>query len=502
MGLSADVLADVQLDMDRAATAWADAMPALSAELLTLPDRSGWAQMAEDAARAGAALSRVPSGELDRAWFDASRALAPLAPVRAFRSVPPSGWAPQDPADSLYRVARETLNRSDYARAATLFGQLASRYPKSVYAADAGYWEAFARYRLGTDAELRAALRLLESQLARSTRTATSEDAAALTARIRGTLAARGDRTMAAQLASTARRGSDGCDREEAAVRIEALNALARLDSGSVLPIVRRVLANEAPCAASLRERAVVLLARDGSSDAIALLLEVARRDSSAEVQRSAVSWLGRVPGDRSAAALEELLRSSSDERLRSAALSALAYSDAPRATQVLRGYAENSAAPVRLRSYAIDALARDTTAANAAWLRGLYPRLDSTRLRERVVTAVARNRAAESTAWLQGLVRDASEPLRMRREALRVLSQRPMPIADLSRLYDATTEVELREVVLGTLGRRTEPEATDRLLAIARSNDDPRLRRLAISLLSRKNDPRTAKLLLEIIGQ
>ena len=501
MERSATALADLQIGLDRAADAWAD-LPAFTRDWPRPGDVADWSVMAEDAARAGAIFPPASRAELDRAWSTMNQAMVSVAPLRTFRSSAPAAWAPQDPADSLYRIARETLNRSDYARAATLFGQLASRYPRSAYAPDAGYWEAFARYRMGSDAELRTALRLLQAQLSRSARTATSEDAAALAARIRGTLAERGDRSMAAQLASTARRGSDGCDREEAAVRIEALNALARIDSNSVLPIVRRVLANEAACAASLRARAVLLLARDGSPEAIALLVNVARRDSSAEVQRSAVSWLGRVSGDRSAAALEELLRSSTDERLRSTALSALAYSDAPRARQVLRGYAQDAAAPVRLRSSAIDALARDTSAASAAWLRALYPRLDSTRLRERLVSAIGRSRSAESTSWLQGIVRDRSEPVRTRREALRVLAQRPMPIADLSRLYEATTEVELREVVLGALGRRSEPEATDRLLAIARSGDDPRLRRLAINLLSRKNDPRTAKLLLEIIGQ
>jgi hypothetical protein len=39
----------------------------------------------------------------------------------------PSPWAPQDPADSLYRVAREHLNRGDYRRAASLFGESARR---------------------------------------------------------------------------------------------------------------------------------------------------------------------------------------------------------------------------------------------------------------------------------------------------------------------------------------------------------------------------------------
>ena len=48
----------------------------------------------------------------------------------------------------------------------------------------------------------------------------------------------------------------------------------------------------------------------------------------------------------------------------------------------------------------------------------------------------------------------------------------------------------------------RTEPQATDKLIDIAKNGTDPELRRLAISYLSRKNDARTKQLLLEIIDK
>ena len=61
----------------------------------------------------------------------------------------PRGWLQHDPADSLYRRARETLNRRDYRAAADLFAQITARFPRSGYAADALYWQAFALYRAG-----------------------------------------------------------------------------------------------------------------------------------------------------------------------------------------------------------------------------------------------------------------------------------------------------------------------------------------------------------------
>ncbi|HYS68863.1 MAG TPA: hypothetical protein VEM14_01375, partial [Gemmatimonadaceae bacterium] len=56
---------------------------------------------------------------------------------------PPESWSQSDPADSLYRLAREALNRGEYRRAAQLFGDITQKFPSSVYATDSRYWKAF-----------------------------------------------------------------------------------------------------------------------------------------------------------------------------------------------------------------------------------------------------------------------------------------------------------------------------------------------------------------------
>src|SRR5437773_5120654 len=57
------------------------------------------------------------------------------------------GWVQpdeQDPTDSLWRAARQALNRADYQSAANLYGDPARRYPTASRAGDALYWESFA----------------------------------------------------------------------------------------------------------------------------------------------------------------------------------------------------------------------------------------------------------------------------------------------------------------------------------------------------------------------
>ena len=74
----------------------------------------------------------------------------------SFANVPPAPWVDDDPADSLYRAARQALNDESYRRAAALFAQIESRYPRSVYTPDAPYWRAFALYKAGREDDLRA----------------------------------------------------------------------------------------------------------------------------------------------------------------------------------------------------------------------------------------------------------------------------------------------------------------------------------------------------------
>jgi outer membrane protein assembly factor BamD (BamD/ComL family) len=69
----------------------------------------------------------------------------------------PEPWANADPADSLYRLAREALSRGDYKRAAEIFHRIPERFPQSAYAGEALYYEAFSLYRSGGDDDLSSA---------------------------------------------------------------------------------------------------------------------------------------------------------------------------------------------------------------------------------------------------------------------------------------------------------------------------------------------------------
>jgi len=417
----------------------------------------------------------------------------------------PEAWARSDPADSLYRLARETLNRGEYSRAARLFGEITQRFPNSVYAADARYYRAFALYRLGGGNELRDALRALQEAGPSYRQASLQADAAELTVRIRGALAAQGDPTAAAMVRGTAAKSGDPCDREDLAVRIEALNSLGKTDPESTTPILRRLLARRDECSTSLRRAAIYLLGRRKDPEAMNLVMMAARTDSDLRVRSDALRFLAAMPGDQAITTIEEIARTPGNEQLQRAAISALGRSDSPRARQSLRAIIERTDLSESLRASAlasIDDCECERTAENGAYLRALYPRLESSRLKSYALRAIARSGGSENEQWLLTVVRNPNEPVDVRASALRYAGASSIPIGDLVRMYDAAGDRPLRMQLIQLYAQRADPQATDKLLDIAKKGTDPDMRRMAISALSRKNDPRTKQLLLEIIDK
>ena len=440
-------------------------------------------------------------------WYrDSKESTVPDALDGAFLNKrPPASFAPGDPADSLYRVAREALNRGDYRRAAQLFNDLTQRYPSSAYAYVSGYWEAFSRYRIGTTEELKAADRALraiaDSPAPRSRGWRDDTDVNGLRTRIRGRLAMRGDSGAADQLEETARKAGSSCDQEDLMVRVEALNALSQMDAAAALPILRRVLERRDECLVELRRRAVFMLARRGDAEASSLLISTARNDPNVNVRAEAISYLPRMAGDAGLAALEDILRNTDDERIQRTAVRAIMSSDNPRARTSLRGLLERRDASETLRLQVLEAFSRErATPDDAAYLRWLYPRSESERMKSAIISALARIGGKDNQDWLAAVVRNTNESSQLRSAALQRLSRSDIPVADIGRMYDAADSRSMREQLISALASRKEPEATDKLIDIAKNSTDLEMRRLAINYLSRKNDPRATKLLMELI--
>ncbi|HTL94178.1 MAG TPA: HEAT repeat domain-containing protein [Gemmatimonadaceae bacterium] len=427
-------------------------------------------------------------------------AVAPT-PTHAFATQPPAAMFPGDSADSLYRVARKALNDGDYRRAATLFRQIAEDYPSSRYAGDALYWQAFSLYRRGGNGDLHSALDALEAQRSKYPSAATHGDAAALSTRINGELARRGDSGAGAYVAQTAAGATKGCPNEDDDMRVAALNALMQMDAQEALPVLRKVLARRDACSEALRKKAVFIVAQKEDTESADILLSVARSDPSNDVRESAVFWLGQVSGERSVSLLDSILTSTKDENLQDKAIFALSQHGGERAGKILRDLITQPNTSDDVKSRAIFALGHYRgDASDFAYLRDVFPKLDKPELREQVIQSMAQSDDPDNRRWLLGVAEDPHQDVEIRKKALFWAGQGGVPIADLSSMYDRMTDDALKEQVIFVLSQREEREATDKLIDIARHDHNIELRKKAIFWLGQRDDPRVRKLLEELI--
>lgn len=444
----------------------------------------------------------------------------------------PAPWLAEDPADSLYRLGRAALSRQQFQAAAEHFGELNRRFPRSGYAGDALYWEAFARYRLGGDSELKTALARLEDQRRRYPRAATTGDAEALATRIRGELARRGDVASAEAVTveataageaevAVAGRAPDGrytgtratvtsprgggragreCD-DDSDVKAAALNAVLQMDSERALPLLNRVLANRTEATACLRRKAVFLVAQKAGPQTEDILISTAQQDPDPEVREQAVFWLSQVSSPRAVAALDSIAQRSSDPGLQEKAVFALSQQRDPRAAQALRAIAERKDVRKDIRGNAIFWLGQSKSG-GGEYLRGLYTRLDDDELKEKVIFGIAQSGQVEDRRWLLEMARNARESVEMRKKAIFWSSQGGTSAEELGGLYRTLQETELKEQVIFALSQVKGPGAVDQMIEIARKDKDPEMRKKAVFWLGQSRDPRAAQLIEEILSE
>lgn len=460
------------------------------------------------------------------------------APARA---VVTAAWMPhaaQDPADSLYRAAREAMGKGDYNRASELFARVANQYPRSPRAGEAMYYMAFSLYRLGGTEKLKSAYDVL-ARLNTSYPEVAKRDAQSLRTRICGELARRGDEECAAEVTETVRamerteaiaersanvsarasarasaRGSTrasagpraipGCpdpddDDDE---RIAALNALLQMDADRALPILAKVLERRDPCSAPLRRKAVFLVSQKRTPETADLLLRIARNDPDQETREQAVFWLSQVSDERAVDMLQEILRSSKDEGLQNKALFALSQHKSGRGAAILREFAVRDGASEELRGQAIFWLGQRASAENNEFLRSLYTRLTNAELKDKVLFSLSQRRGMGNEKWLMGIVTNERENIELRKKALFWAGQGGVAIDELIPFYTRLTDREMKDQMIFVLSQRRSTAAVDKLLDIAKNDRDPELRKKAIFWLGQSRDPRVQQFLLDLINR
>jgi HEAT repeat protein len=447
----------------------------------------------------------------------------------------PKSWAPADSADSLWRQGRNAISDENWRLAQRLFSRIHDDYPKSAYAADSYYWEAFALSRRGGTDNVRDAVSLLTRQQERfaSASSVKNGDSKSLLVRLQGTLARNGDAAAAAEITARAggvgssystdgggergsargsgragRRSSDdtppGCKSEDDDDRVEALNALLQMGSDDALPILKKVLARRDACSEVLRRKAVFLVSQKRGDEAADILMETAKSDPDKETREQAVFWLSQVNSEKAVPLLEQILKTSTDEAMQDKALFALSQKSGDNAQQALRDYAGREDISQHLREQAIFWLGQRHSDNNAKFLRDLFAKTSNSATKDKILFSISQTRNDGNDQWLLDQAVNTKNSMELRKQALFWAGQTgSVDLAKLGSLYDKASEEEFKKQVIFVLSQRSKsPEAVDKLIDIAKNETNRSLRKDAIFWLGQSHDPRALKALQELINR
>jgi len=270
-----------------------------------------------------------------------------------------------------------------------------------------------------------------------------------------------------------------------------ALQKQGRKDEAKV-PLIR--LIDRFPNS-SWRREAEALLVVLGEQDAVKRGLD---RDN-CEIKMLALQSLFQADEERATQIVMESLKSNPGqcEGFQAAALSMLGRHGGARAYPVLLDLARNPNADLRLRLTAIRYLGDQRNEQNTAELIKIYDADKTREIRYQVLRALADREDAEARAKLLQIAKQGETP-ELRIMAIRVLSDRGrMPLDDLLQLYNAETDVQIKQGLLRTFADNKDPRAKEKLLSIARGSDPIELRGYAIRQLSDRDDEQTVSQLV-----
>jgi HEAT repeat protein len=233
-----------------------------------------------------------------------------------------------------------------------------------------------------------------------------------------------------------------------------------------------------------------------------ATLVQIATNESDAQgVRTTALSVLSRLDRGAGIPPLVKLATGNITSWVGKESMMVLARSGDPRARQFLRSTVQRTDLSDEVLAVAIRGLGHNyVTGQDASLLRSIYPRVTGQRSQDAILASLSDLGGSENVQWLTAIVRDDKVAPEARRRALQYLSRAGATTPVLLALYDPTPDPQLRQALIGIYSRISDKAATDKLVWIARNEQNPAIKRRAISALSRSSDPQTRQALADIV--
>jgi HEAT repeat protein len=295
-------------------------------------------------------------------------------------------------------------------------------------------------------------------------------------------------------------------ERAEGRVSRDAILPAVLADSVDVTPRLL-VIARNQNTARETRRSAISWLSRPldarerGVADVASALVAIASdEDDNQSVRQQALRSLARLEHGAGTNALMTLARDANRSWLAREALASLTSSGDPRARQHLRDVVRAAALPDEVLVSAVRGLGGEyATGEDIKIIRETHAKLPGERSREAAMQSIAQFGGAENVRWMLAIARNADQPMQSRRRAVMHAYRGGASVAEISKVYDETTDIQLKESVLNALVESGEKTATDKLMQVARMDESSQMRRKAINALGRSSDERVKKFLSDL---
>ena len=366
-----------------------------------------------------------------------------------------------------YSSGKRHLDRKRWERAVEEFDRVAQAGGKK--ADGALFWKAYAQYKMGSGDEAMGALQILKTDYPQSR---WINDAKVLEAEIQ-------------------RRGSQPVDPEAVAdeeLKELALRNMIHVECSRAAPVLKKFLkGSHSP---KLKERALFVLAQKMCPEGFRILADIAKGGSNPDLQAKAIQYLGIHGGKENRQLLAEIYDSTDDIEARRRILKSFMLSgDKARLLAAARTEQNEE-----LRGTAVQQLG---IIGARAELRELYQAESSVDVKKKILQGMFIGNDAD------GLNEVAqTEPVaELRLRAIRNLGLCGNKKSGeyLRTLYDSQQDLAVRKEVLKALFLKQDDKA---LIAIARKETNPELKKEAVKRLSLINSKAATEFLMEILNQ
>jgi HEAT repeat protein len=273
---------------------------------------------------------------------------------------------------------------------------------------------------------------------------------------------------------------------DDADLKLMAVSAMAQTDPKEALPVLAKILASPAS-SRKVKERSLFVLAQMGSDQAGNAIAEVARGNSSPELQRKAIQYLGVFGGPANRKVLSEVYGSTTDNALRKQILNSFMVSgDKARVLEAAKTEKEPA-----LRSAAIRLLGvmHGTTE-----LGQMYTTATTAEEKKDILQALFVGGAIEPVAAAAKGEKDKDVRLAAVRN-LGLMGRGSETV--LAEMYRVETDPEVKKEVLNAFFLQGN---SGRLVEIARVEKDPTLKKEAVHWLSLMNSKEARAYMLELL--